>query len=281
MSAAYEPTLRRFEGAGVVLVADEAGPKGGPPVLLLHGGGQTRQAWGGAVTEGARRGYHMITLDLRGHGDSDWAPEGDYRLRTCAADIARIVQELPHPPTIVGASMGGMVALEYVGAGGPLKSLVLVDIAPRVEEKGTSRVAGFMRDSAPRGFADLDEAADTVAAYLPNRKRPRNTSGLMKNLRLREDGRLYWHWDPMILGPDMGAKPDEQSLRAAAMSLNVPALLVRGRESDVLSMAGVKDFLEICPHAEFVDIQDADHMVAGDKNDIFNGAVFDFLARHA
>src|SRR4029453_6187473 len=100
MSALPPP---RLGGGGVGRAAEEAGPKSGQTVLMLHGGGQTRQAWGKAVREGARRGYHMITLDLRGHGDSAWAPEGDYRIKTCAVDIARIVDELPSPPALVGA----------------------------------------------------------------------------------------------------------------------------------------------------------------------------------
>src|SRR5205823_1632352 len=71
--SSIEPTPRRFHGAGVEIAAEEAGPDGGRPVLLLHGGGQTRGAWGGALREGARRGYRMVSADLRGHGDSGWA----------------------------------------------------------------------------------------------------------------------------------------------------------------------------------------------------------------
>lgn len=278
-TATLEPRTRRFEGAGVAIVADEAGPQGARPVLLLHGGGQTRSAWGGALREGARRGYRMISYDLRGHGESDWADDGDYAVDAHARDLARIVQQFDRAPVVVGASLGGLTGLQYAGEGGRLHALALVDIAPKMELAGVLRIQDFMQ-SAPNGFADLKEAADAVAGYLPLRPRPKDSSGLMKNLRLRDDGRLYWHWDPrMLAGLDDGL-PDMDRLRQAARRLSIPALLVRGKMSDVVSLDGVQDFLELAPNAEFVDIAGADHMVAGDRNDAFNAAVFDFLDRH-
>jgi pimeloyl-ACP methyl ester carboxylesterase len=275
--ATVEPRLRRFQGDGLEILADEAGPPDGAPVLLLHGGGQTRGAWGGALEEGARRGYHMISADLRGHGDSGWAQDGDYALAAYKRDLALLIDQLGREPTVVGASLGGMVGLSYAGNGGALKGLVLVDVAPRIETAGAQRIGRFMT-GAPNGFASLEEAADAVAAYLPHRPRPKDTSGLMRNLRRGGDGRLHWHWDPkMFAGP--GRAPDFEALRGAARRLTIPTLLVRGRLSDLLSPEGAEDFLSLAPHAEFVDIDGADHMVAGDRNDAFNEAVFEFLDR--
>ena len=270
--------VRRFAGQDVEIVADEAGVVGAPPVVLLHGGGQTRAAWGGAVAEGARRGFHMISADLRGHGESGWSPEADYGMAAHAADVAAITRELGRPPFVVGASLGGMAGLAYAAAGQPLAGRVLVDIAPTVNPAGTAQILAFMH-SAPDGFASVDEAADAVAGYLPHRTRPKDTSGLMKNLRLREDGRYHWHWDPRMFSEGRGPR-DTDGLRDAARDLKVPTLLVRGRLSEVLSQAGVDDFLSLVPHAEFADIAGADHMVAGDRNDAFNAATFDFLERH-
>jgi len=153
---------------------------------------------------------------------------------------------------------------------------VMVDIAPTVNTAGTDRILAFMH-SAPGGFANVEEAADAVATYLPHRPRPKDTSGLMRNLRLRE-GRYYWHWDPRMFREGRGPR-DSDGLREAARNLKVPTLLVRGRLSDVLSQEGVDDFLQLVPHAEFADIVGADHMVAGDRNDAFNEAVFAFLER--
>lgn len=276
-SLPHDASLRNFQGDGLQLAAEEAGPVGGTPVLLLHGGGQTRGAWGGALKEGARRGYHMISIDLRGHGDSGWSDTGDYGPEAHARDLARVVEQLGRPPVVVGASLGGLTGLAYAGAGGALQALALVDVVPKIEMSGAMRIAGFMM-SAPDGFASLEEAADAVASYLPHRPRPKDPSGLMKNLRLRENGRLYWHWDPKMISQP-GSLPDMERLREAARGLTVPVLLVRGRMSDIVSPEGVEDFISLAPHAEFVDIAGADHMVAGDRNDAFNAAVFDFLDR--
>jgi len=165
----------------------------------------------------------------------------------------------------------------HQGEGGRARGLVLVDVAPRLEPDGAARVRGFMQ-ARPDGFESLEEAADAVAAYLPHRPRPKDVSGLAKNLRLSPDGRYRWHWDPAMFNETR--QPEAERLEAAARALTTPAMLVRGRLSDVVSAQGARAFLEMAPHAEFVDIADADHMVAGDRNDAFNDAVFSFLEKH-
>jgi pimeloyl-ACP methyl ester carboxylesterase len=279
MNAVIPPVeVARYQSRDVEIAADVAGPEGGAPVILLHGGGQTRGAWGGALAEGARRGFRMISADLRGHGESGWSPDADYAMEAHAGDIAAIASTLPAAPFLVGASLGGMASLSYAAHGHPLAGLVMVDIAPTVNTAGTDKILAFMH-SAPEGFASVDEAADAVAAYLPHRPRPKDTSGLMKNLRLR-DGRYHWHWDPRMFREGRPPRRDPDSLREAARNLRVPTMLVRGRLSDVLSQEGADDFLQLVPHAEYADIAGADHMVAGDRNDAFNDAVFAFLERH-
>jgi pimeloyl-ACP methyl ester carboxylesterase len=278
MSAVEQLTIR---GAGVDLVADAAGPADAPRILFLHGSGQTRQSWGSAVIEGAGRGYRAIALDLRGHGDSGWSPDGEYSLDRFADDIREVIARIGGAPILVGASLGGIIGM-LIAAASPssMRALVLVDITPRIEQQGAKEVAAFM-DSAPNGFASLDEAADAVAAYLPHRQRPKSTSGLLRNLRLR-NGRYYWHWDPafMRMGKDAEAKFKAlgvNPLEAAARAIRIPTLLVRGRRSRIVSDESAKEFLEMVPHAKVVDIADADHMVAGDANDTFNDAVFRFI----
>jgi pimeloyl-ACP methyl ester carboxylesterase len=273
-----KPQARRHLGHPLEIAFDEAGPADGAPVILLHGGGQTRGAWGGALEEGARRGFRMLSVDLRGHGDSGWAADGDYTTSAHVVDLSGLIGALEADPFLVGASLGGIVSLQYAGEGGRARGLVLVDVAHKVEESGAARIQAFMR-SAPNGFASLDEATDAVAGFLPHRPRPKDASGLMKNLRLREDGRYHWHWDPKMLD-GRGPRDNPRMLRAA-QNLTIPTLLIRGRLSDVLSPQGARDFLDIVPHAEFADIAGADHMVAGDRNDAFNAATFEFLERHS
>lgn len=275
----------RLRGEGVELAADVYGSEGDPPVLLLHGGGQTRHAWGSAAAALATAGRCAMSVDLRGHGHSDWSPDGDYGLSRFAADVRAIARELASPPVLVGASLGGLSSLIAIGESeGPVASaLVLVDVTPRVEREGSTKISGFMR-AGMRGFDRLEDAADSIAAFLPHRPRPTDLSGLQKNLRLRGDGRWYWHWDPRFIANQEGLDGQEGLVRhdrlcAAARRVTVPTLLVRGRMSDIVSDESVRELHELMPHAEVVDVAGAGHMVAGDKNDAFNDAVIAFVQR--
>jgi pimeloyl-ACP methyl ester carboxylesterase len=284
MDATPTPTLT-LAGQGLTLAADAYGPEDGPPVVFFHGGGQTRHAWGGTARLLGDKGWRATTVDLRGHGDSEWAGSGGYALDDFAADVRAVAAVQSRPPVLIGASLGGLSALTAIAeapAGATVASgLVLVDIAPRLEQKGIDRIAEFMLGNLD-GFASLDEVADAVAAYNPHRPRPTDLSGLRKNVRQREDGRWYWHWDPAFL---MGSQDETRSVRNesrlddAARAVTVPTLLVRGRQSDVLSEEGARRTLELMRDAEYVDVGGAGHMVAGDRNDAFNDAVVSFLAR--
>ncbi len=268
---------------GLDLTADAWGPDSGPPVLMLHGGGQTRHAWGNTAERLAGSGFFAISLDARGHGDSDWDPDADYSLDAFAADLDDVAATLHEPPTVVGASLGGMTALLWEGESSRQRcvGLILVDVTPRLEAQGVQRILDFMH-AHPDGFGSVEEAADAVASFLHHRPRPDDPSGLEKNLRLRENGRYYWHWDPDFL--QSRKRPTTTGhfvdrLAKAAGEIRVPTLLVRGRMSDVVSPEGAREFLDLVPHAEFVDVEDAAHMVAGDRNDAFCGAVAEFLER--
>jgi non-heme chloroperoxidase len=280
--------MEHFAGRdGNRLAADVAGDLGNPPAVLLHGGGQTRHSWGTTLHALADRGWRTLAVDLRGHGDSEWAPDGDYTLDAFAGDVLAIRRALDEPPALVGASLGGIASLAAIGEHTETvaRALVLVDVAPRIEEQGRNRIGAFMAEHMNDGFASLDEVADAIAAYNPHRPRPTNLAGLEKNLRRRDDGRWYWHWDPAFISGRLGSADETRSsivdpdrLGAAARRLTLPTLLVRGRMSDLLSEEGAQEFLKLVPHAEMVDVSGAGHMVAGDRNDLFNDAVVSFLA---
>jgi len=274
----------RFNGCqGMTLAADVGGDPRNPPVILLHGGGQTRHSWGKAARELAHLGYYSIALDLRGHGDSDWAADGDYSLDAFIGDLLAVIATLDQPPALVGASLGGAMSLLALGEVGNhlARALVLVDVVPRMSPAGIQHIRDFMGGHRA-GFANIDEAAHAVASYLPGRPRPDSNAGLMKNLRLKEDGRLYWHWDPAFQSERMAQRNGDLYARMeeAARKITVPTLLVRGKQSDVVTQEGVDHLLELIPHAQFSDIEGAGHMVAGDKNDRFNRAIHPFLERH-
>lgn len=279
--AKHSPQPVEFEGShGLRLRGDAWGPESAPPVLFLAGGGQTRHAWGDTAAQVASRGWRAITLDLRGHGESDWAPDGDYSISSFMGDLSAVVAQLGTAPILVGASLGGVTGLLVAGECDPkaFSALVLVDITPRMEPEGVQRIVQFMRRHLD-GFASLEEAAEAVASYLPHRPKPRDFSGLEKNLRRDGSGRYRWHWDPaFVLGtktPDASRQPER--LLAAARRLTMPTLLVRGRMSDVVSQESVREFLQAVPHAHYVDVAEAGHMIAGDRNDVFSAAVLEFL----
>ena len=131
------------------------------------------------------------------------------------------------------------------------------------------------------GFDDIDEAAAAVAAYNSHRKRPSDPEGLRRNLRTRDDGRLYWHYDPRIVAvdPEMHHGLVQRSSHALADRLDMSVLLVRGLSSDVVSDDGIAAFRAILPTLEVVDVGGAGHMVSGDRNDAFNASVIEFLGR--
>ncbi|MGE0820935.1 MAG: alpha/beta fold hydrolase [Candidatus Binatia bacterium] len=264
--------------AGLTLIGDAWGNPADPPVLLLHGGGQTRHAWGGTARTLASQNWYAVSLDLRGHGESEWAPDGNYIIDEFVADIQSVLRTFSHRPVLVGASLGGITSLLTIGESPEpvATAVVLVDITPRTEPEGVDRIRAFMTGN-PNGFASLEEAADAVAGYIPHRPRPKDLTGLAKNLRRGSDGRYRWHWDPQLMSPNR-MRRDPERLLAASRALQVPTLLVRGKLSDVISDDTVKEFLDAVPHAKYADVSDAGHMVAGDQNDSFSRAVIEFLS---
>ncbi len=288
-----EQRTTAWRGAGGIrIAADEWGDADAPAVILLHGAGQNRHSWGHTAGELARAGWRVIAVDQRGHGDSEWSKDGAYDFTDYGADLRVLLAQLQQPPAVVGASLGGLAALtaQQDAYESLYSALVLVDITPRIELAGARRIIGFMVDH-PEGFPSLEVASEAIAAFRPNKPRPTDLRGLAKVLRQDKTGRWRWHWDPAFLvtklGKDLGGLEALQDraagladvLNNVARRLTVPTLLVRGAISDVVGQDAVDEFLDLVPHAEFVDVAGAGHMVAGDQNDAFTDAVAGFLER--
>lgn len=266
----------RLPGDGLMLTADAFGDPAAPPVLFFHGGGQSRRSWRGAARRVADAGYRALSVDLRGHGESDWAADGDYALDAIARDVEAIVDSLEGPVALVGASRGGQAA--FVGGARRAERVRLVflaDVAPRIEHRGVERIRGFFRASAA-GFADVAEAAATLDTHLghPGTSDP---ARLGKVLR-REGDRLFWQWDPRTVAPEFLNPPSEDALmEAMARTITVPVVMVRGTLSDLVTEDEAAYFREITPHVEILEAQGVGHMFTGDHNDVFAAALLDHL----
>ena len=266
------------------LAASIFGNEKNPLVIFLHGGGQTRFAWDNAAEIISAKGFYVITYDLRGHGNSFWSKAGHYSIKDHKEDLAALLKALNKPANLVGASLGGMTSLLFVGdekLSSFCKTLIMVDIGVYPNQEGSEKILNFM-SSAQDGFGSLEEAADHISKFLPHRNKPKDLSGLNKNLRKKDDNRFYWHWDPKFLAgrKEKNNKEYFKPLEEAAIKIKQPTLLIRGALSDVLTDEEKNFFLEKVKHAEFEEIENAAHMVAGDKNDIFQEAVYNFLKKH-
>jgi pimeloyl-ACP methyl ester carboxylesterase len=275
-----------FKGSEGNRLAGDLRDGRGHPVILLHGGGQTRRAWDETARRLAAAGMRAITVDQRGHGDSDWVESRRYAFDDFALDLVEVARDVARrfhaAPSIVGASLGGISALAAETRHGPLfESIVLVDVTPRMDAGGVDRIHHFMSDRMHEGYGTLAEAADAIAAFMPTRKRPNSLDGLRKNLRQGADGRFRWHWDPALVGGEhsirVRAMERMESLLEALPSLHLPVLLVRGMQSELVHEEHAREFVSLAPMASYVDVGGAGHMVAGDRNDVFCDAVMAFL----
>jgi epoxide hydrolase-like predicted phosphatase len=217
---------------GGELVADAFGHAANPPIVLLHGGGQTRHSWEETAITLAKAGYFALSVDLRGHGESFWDPDGNYLAFHISRDVDYFIEVAglsKRRPVLCGASLGGLSSLTSAFAqSSDLGALVLVDVAPRLERAGVNRILEFMNESSKTGFASLEEAAMSIRKYKEdghvvgsssnnnnerasssekkntdnNNNSSNNSSleGLRKNLRFDEQKKRYfWHWDPKLM----------------------------------------------------------------------------------
>jgi pimeloyl-ACP methyl ester carboxylesterase len=282
--------IETFVGAsGNRLAADIHGDSG-PPVLLLHGGGQTRRSWRGAAITIARSGRRAISVDQRGHGDSEWVAGGEYRNIDFAADIRSVAAHLfaryGAPPVVVTASFSGISSLLAEAAHHKqtgqslLAGFFIVDMAITNATEGAEKVIAFMLSGVRTGFASVEEAADSVARYL-GRPRPENLQGLQRNLRQGQDGRWRWHWDPRFMDGPLHIKSDRDDVHADMIATlgdtRLPVLMVRGASSDVMLEEHILELQRIAPRIRYVSVAGAHHMVVGEENDAFTQALIGFL----
>ncbi|WP_425408199.1 alpha/beta fold hydrolase [Hyphococcus sp.] len=273
---------------GCTLVASRFGRAVNGAIIFSPGGGQTRHAWSGAALAFARKGFFVLCADLRGHGDSDRAPDGTYSYHDYARDALVlsdwVESQTGTKPHFIGASLGGVAALVAAGRvrQDGFASLTLVDVAPKISEHGFGSIRNFMLDTAKNGFANVSEAAAFLSKHFPrpgaDNRSSGGSGGLRKNLRLGEDGRWRWHWDPAFV-ETLYLEPDEfeRELTEAAKNLIIPVHFMRAGNSELVTQEAAAHFRDIAPHIHFTEITGAKHMVTGDQNDMFVEAALNYL----
>jgi pimeloyl-ACP methyl ester carboxylesterase len=242
----------------------------------VHGGAQTAHSWD-EVAPDLARDHHVLAIDQRGHGDTEWAPGGRYRREDFVADIAAFLDDRGWPSaTLVALSLGGLNSLAFAAAHPErVRGLVVVDVAPTVARRGSEAIRAQL---AVRDFASFEEAVERAHAFNPRRTRQNIEDRLHHALRQQPDGRWTYKFDAAI--GSGGLETDFERLWEEVRTIRCPTLLVRGAESAVLAAETVTRFLEELPGSEAALVPGAGHSVMGDNPAGFLAVVRPFLARH-
>ena len=272
------PVKRMLAGDGLNIAADCYGAPGARAIIFAHGGGQSRTAWRGAARAAAEAGYYAVSIDLRGHGDSEWASDGDYHFAAYVRDYAAIIPALGGEAALVGASLGGRAAL-LMSTTHPrmVAALALADVTPRIDEDAADDMREFFHRSA-QGFATIEEAAHTLAS-LTEDKTPSPAVRLLPHLTER-DGRFHWRWDPRFVQERFVADPAQlRLLEDSALALTTPTIMIRAELSTVVRAEHVDAFKRSSPHIEARVAHGIGHMLTGDANDAYAPMILDFFKR--
>jgi pimeloyl-ACP methyl ester carboxylesterase len=278
-SADLSAKIVRFKGDGLELAGSAYGDPSSPSVLFFHGAGQSRNAWIGSARRVAEVGYFGISFDMRGHGESDWAADGDYLLDAFGRDVERLLCQFDRPVTLVGASRGGQAAL-VGGSRHParVRLIMLADVAPMMRDEGLLGIRAFYAEGE-KGFPTLDDAADSLARHLDQ---PRMIDGgkLARAMRRDDTGRWHWRWDPATGKREFLNPPsDDESLLAAAARVICPIIMVRAELTHLVTDEGVNTFKNLAPHLEVITAPGVGHMFTADRNDGFAAQLLDCLKR--
>ena len=256
----------------------EWGVPGAPPVVMVHGLTGNAHAFDGLAAHFAQR-YHVISVDVRGRGDSDWAADGDYSNDAYVADLEGLRQALGFERfSLVGTSMGGRISLTYAGTyPDRVERTVLNDIGPEVDPRGGSRIASSSRDAVTT-FATIEEV---MAWHCENRvgfsamsdAQQRAAAGFA--VKPLADGGYTWKMDPAVRSDPR--RPDPEVSWNLARRIPGPVLLVRGGDSDLLSPEIAERMLAEMQDCRMVEVPGVGHAPTLMEPEAF-GPVMEFFS---
>lgn len=234
-----------------------------PELVLLHGGAQNAHTWD-TVAMALRR--PLVAIDLPGHGHSGIPPAGPQAVTQHAVDVATAVEQLaPQARAVVGMSLGGLTALA-LSAHRPdlVRSLVLVDVTPGVDEQKAAHIVAFV--NGPPSFASFDELLARTIEFNPTRSVSSLRRGILHNAIQQEDGGWVWRYARFRQDPPARAVPDFGDLWDAVSNFAGPIMLVRGlADGSVVSDNDVAELRRRAPSARVEGVSDAGHSIQGDQ----------------
>lgn len=257
----------------------EWGNPDAPTIVLLHGGHQSAHSWDLVSLHLARK-YHVLALDQRGHGDSEWARDVEYSNHAMALDAGAFIDAMElEKPILMGHSMGGRNSLLLTKQDpSRLRGLVIVDVGPEVSDRGRAAIAGFVQQN--QEFDDLEAFAANVRKYDPYRPMEHIERTVKYNMLQRADGKYVSKCDsnPRRLGIVRGTGPLDNITLADAAHFDLPVLIVRGENSNILAPDAAERFRDALPLGQLVTVPDCGHNVHGQNTLGFIGAIEGFLA---
>lgn len=258
----------------------EWGSPEAPAILMVHGFGVSGHMFD-EFAERMQDRYHLIAIDQRGHGDSDWAPDGDYSRDAFVADLEGFRAALGLDRfVLVGHSMGGLNSVSYTNAYPQhVRALVLVDVGPEAAKEGVENIVRFTRGPDELEF---DEFVEMAHRFNQRRSIENIRERMRHRLKPSESGKWTWKFDKRFRQQDSGIRIGSELTNDQSWQLfrdiRVPTLLIRGAESDVLSQEIAERVTREMARARLVVVPAAGHSVPGDNPDDFTAAVREFIA---
>ena len=278
MATSVQPKDKTVSVNGINLHYLDWGNEDKPKILLLHGLRGHCHSWDDVSAEFCKD-YHILALDQRGRGDSDWAPGGDYSSQSFVADLEGFCEAVGFDKfTLIGHSMGGRNSMAFAGNNADkLENLVIVDIGPDLDPKGSGRITQELIN-VPEEFDSFED----VYAYQSKQNRFCSEPVLRRRLTYATkelpNGKLGWRYDLEIREQRRNnTGPKQPDLWLNLPGIECPVLIVRGSETDTLALETAEKMVEVLPVGRLVHVEKAAHMVFEDNPEGFIQALHEFL----
>ena len=278
MTTRVQPQDKTVTANGHTLHYLDWGNAGATTMVLLHGLRGHAHSWDD-LSAAVCQDYHVLAVDQRGRGDSDWAKDGDYSTDAYVADLVGFCDALNLDSfVLVGHSMGGRNSMTFGGSHPEkLQKLIIVDVGPEFDPRGSQRIAQEIIN-VPEEF----DSFEAVVEYQGKQNTFASDAVLRRRLQYATkelpNGKFGWRYDILIREQRrQGTVPPSQDLWPEVPKITCPTLVVRGAETDILSPQVAQRMLDVMPNAQLVEIPRAGHMVFEDNPEDFIAAVREFL----